>query len=100
MLLYALLTRPALLNIFRRNPEDRENVDRYLNHHIYHFRSRLYFCIDLETSKEHFNSLKDVQNGILACPNVLSCLKDISRYNGPTRRYRRGYALKGERRFQ
>jgi hypothetical protein len=86
ILVYELLTRSALLNLFCRNPENRENLDGYLNHHIRHFRSWLYFCIDLETSKEHFNSLEDVQNGVLACPNVLSCLRDISRYNGPTRR--------------
>src|SRR6266576_5227376 len=78
MLVYPLLTRSALLNLFRRHPENRENLDGYLNHHIHHFRSQLYFCIDVETSKEHFNSLKDVQNGVLACPNVLNCLRNVS----------------------
>jgi hypothetical protein len=87
MLVYALLTRPTLLNLFRHNPEKRENLDGYLNHRIHHFRSELYFCIDLETSEEHFNSLKDAQKGVLACPNVFSCLRDISSYNGPARVY-------------
>jgi hypothetical protein len=86
MLVYALLTRSALVNLFRRNPENRENLDCYLNHHIHHFLSRLYFCIDLETLKEHFNSLQDVQNGVLARTKVISCLRDASRYNRPARR--------------
>ena len=79
MFVYISLTRSALLNLFHRNPENRENLYRYLNHHIHHFRSRLYFCIDLETSKEHFNSPKDVQKGTLTRPNVLSCLREIRR---------------------
>jgi hypothetical protein len=89
MLVHTSLTRSALLNLFCRNPEYRENFGRYLNHHNHHFRNRFYFCIDVETSKERFNSLEDVQNGVLASPDVLSCLRDIIRYNfnEPTRRY-------------
>jgi hypothetical protein len=102
MLVHTLLTRSTLRDLFRRNPEYRENFDRYLNHHIYHFRSRLYLCIDVETSKEHFNSLKDVQNSVLASPDALSCLRDIIRYNlnEPTRVYRKGYTPKGGRQLQ
>jgi hypothetical protein len=88
MHVYALLTRSTLPNLFRRNPQNRENLHGYLNHHIHLFRGRLYFCIDLKTSKEHFNSLKDDQKGVLgllAHTNVFSCLGAIS--NGPARGY-------------
>ena len=42
--------------------------------------------MDLETPKEQFNSLKVVQKRvleILACPNVLSCLRKIVVIMGP-----------------
>ena len=86
MLVYELLTRSALLDLFRRNTENRENLDRYLSHHVRHFRSRLYLCIDLEASKEFFDLLKVVQKrvlGLLVCQNVLSCLRNIVIKKGP-----------------
>jgi hypothetical protein len=87
MLVYALLTRSALLDLSRRDPEGGENLDCYLDHHIHHFRSRLDFCIYLETSKKHFDSLKDVQDGALASTNIFNCLRVMNLYNGPTRGY-------------
>jgi hypothetical protein len=65
ILVYTLLTRSALLNIPCRNPENREHLDHHVNHHINHFRGRLHFCVYLETSQEHFDALKDVQNSAL-----------------------------------
>jgi hypothetical protein len=65
MPVYELLTRSALFNLFRRDPENRENLDCYLNHHIHHFRGRVHFCVYLETSEEHFDALKDVQESVL-----------------------------------
>ena len=86
MLVNELLTRSALLDLFRRNTENRENLDRYLSHHDRHFRSRFDLCIDLETSEKQFNSLKVNQKrvlGHLACPIVLSCLIIIVVIKGP-----------------
>src|SRR6266403_126849 len=100
ILIHASLTHSALLQLLRGDPNDRENLDRYLNHHIHHLLGRLYFRVDFKTSEEHFDALKDVQKCILACPNVLNCLNDISRYDEPTHRYRKGYALKGGRQLQ
>jgi hypothetical protein len=65
MLIYTLLTHSALPNLLCRNPENREHLDHYVNHHIHHFRGRLHFCVYLETSEEHFDALKDVQNSVL-----------------------------------
>ena len=100
MLVCASLTRSALPNLLRRDPKNRENLDRYLNHYSHHFGGGLYFCVDLETSGKHLDTLKNVQKSVLAFPNALSCLRDISRYNALMRRYLKGYILKGGRRLQ
>ncbi len=100
ILIHASLTRSALLQLLRCDPNDRENLDSYMNHHIHHFCGWLYCCVNFKTSEEHFDALKDVQKCVLACPNVLSRLNDISRYDEPTRRYRKSYTRKGGRQPQ
>ena len=75
-LVYALLTHSALLHLFRRDSENRDNLGHYLNHYFLHFRCRIYFGKVLEAPEERFHLVKAVQKGLVACPNVLSCLGD------------------------
>jgi hypothetical protein len=88
-----LLTHPALLNFLHRDPENRQNLDYYLNDHFHHFCSWRHIRVDLETSEKILNALEDVDEYILVCPNVLSCLRDIGVILA-ARRYQEGYALR------
>ena len=35
------------------------------------------FCVNLDSSKEHFEVLKNVDKGIFACSNILNCLQEV-----------------------
>jgi hypothetical protein len=65
-----------LLNLLRCDPKNGEYLNNYLNDYIHHLHGRWDFCIDLEASEKHLNALKDVDKGILTCPNILSCLRN------------------------
>src|SRR6266403_6379926 len=72
-----ILTHSALLDLFCCNPKNRENLDHYLNDHIYHFRGRLHFGVNLQSSENQFDALKNVDKCIFARPNVLDCLRNV-----------------------
>src|SRR6266478_737565 len=72
-----ILTQSALLHLFRCDPKNRENLDHYLNDHIHHFRDRLHFGVDLQSSENQFDPLKNVDKSIFASPNVLDCLRNV-----------------------
>ena len=78
-----LLTDSALLDLLQRYPENRENLNHYLDDYIHHFRSRPHFREYLETSEKHFNVLKGLHNmkSVLASSNILSGLRNA---NGST----------------
>ena len=77
-LVKALLTRSSLLNFFRRNPKNREYLHHDLNGYIRHFRRWRHLGVDFETSEKTFDPLEDVDKGVLACPNILRRLRDVS----------------------
>src|SRR6266478_4609186 len=72
-----ILTQSALLHPFCCNPKNRENLDHYLNDDIYHFRGRLHFGVNLQSSEKQFDALKNVDKCIFARPNVLDCLRNV-----------------------
>ena len=71
-----ILTYWVLVDLFRCNPEDRKHLNHYLDNHIYHFRGWFHFCVDLDTSKKHFDSLEDVDKSLVTCSNIFGCLMD------------------------
>ena len=74
-----MLTYSALLYLLCCKPNNRENLNDYLNYYIGHFCQcgRRHCCVGLETSEKHFNSLKDVEKIVLARSNTFNCLKDV-----------------------
>ena len=88
-----MLTHPALVNLLHSNPKNRQNLDHYLDGHSHHFCSWWYIRVDVETSEKILNALEDVDEYILADPNILSCLRHARVILTP-RRYQEGYALR------
>ena len=75
------LTRSALLHFLCGRPEDIEHLDHYIYHRVRHRRSWCHRGINLESSKEIFDALEDIDKDILACFDVLGRLRtsDVSR---------------------
>jgi hypothetical protein len=48
-----------------------------LNDYIHYLHGRRQFCIDLQSSEEHFDAFKDVDESVLAFPSVLSRLRYV-----------------------
>ena len=72
-----LLTRSSLLNFFRRNPKNREYLHHDLNDYIRHFRRWQHLGVDFEASEKTFDPLEDVDKSVLACANILDCLRHV-----------------------
>ncbi len=82
-----ILTHSTSLYLFCRNPQNRENLDHYLNEYIHHLRGCRHFCVDLQPSEKHLDAFKYIDKSVLACPNILSCLRRVGiTINEPTRR--------------
>ena len=71
------LTRRPLLHLLCRNPKNREYFYHDLHDHIHHFRSRRNLRVNLEASEKAFDPLEYVHKSVLACANVLGCLRNV-----------------------
>ena len=60
------LTEPALLNLLGRQGKHRKYFKHYLHDDIGHYRSGWHHRIDLQTSEEIRQALKEVEEGIVA----------------------------------
>jgi hypothetical protein len=60
------LTEPALLNLLGRQGKYRKYFDYYLHDDIRHYRSGRHHRIDLQTSEEVRQALKEVEEGVVA----------------------------------
>ena len=90
VVVHETLTHMALFNLLCPYPKNGENLDHYLNNYVHHLRGQGHFSINLETTEEHRNALKDIDKGVLACSSILGCLRGV----GVTT-IKKGYALKG-----
>ena len=72
-----ILTYSTLFNLLRRDPKNYENLNHYLNDDIQHLRGWLHFCVDLETSEKHFDPFENIDERVLACLNIISCLRYV-----------------------
>jgi hypothetical protein len=68
------LTRSASPKFFCRNSKDSEHLYHDFYDHVHHSRCRRDSDIRLEPLKEAFDTVKDVNNCILASANGFSCL--------------------------
>lgn len=59
-----LRTPWSLLDLHRRNSENREHVSHYTNDYIHHFRAQCPFEVGLEASGEKINALKKIDQTI------------------------------------
>ena len=66
-----------MLDLLRRNPEDRENLDHDLDKYIHHLCRWWHLCVNLNTSEKHFDALEHVDKGVLSCSGMHSCLRDV-----------------------
>jgi hypothetical protein len=60
------LTEPALLNLLGRQGKHRKYFNHYLHDKIRHYRSGPDHRIDLQTSEEVPQALKEVEEGVVA----------------------------------
>ena len=72
-----VLTCCGFFDLLRCDREDREYLRHYLHNYIHHFRTRLHFCVDLDTSKDVFYSLEYVDKSVVTCSSILNCLMDL-----------------------
>ena len=61
-----VLTEPAFLNLLGRQGKHRKYFDHYLHDNISHCQSERDHRIDLETSEEVPQALKEIEEGIVA----------------------------------
>ena len=55
-----------------------ETTSAHIRMIVHHFCGRWYPCVDLETPKEPFNTLKYIKKFIFASPDVLSCPSNVT----------------------
>ena len=60
------LTEPALVNLLGRQGKHRKYFNHYLHDNIRHYRSERDHRIDLQTSEEAPQALKEVEEGVVA----------------------------------
>ena len=71
------LTRSSLLYLLCRDSEDIEYFNHYLHDDVRHRHGWWNFGIRLEAFEEVLNALKDVDEGLLGCTNILSRLRSF-----------------------
>ena len=72
-----LLTRPALLYLLGRYRENQQDFNQYLSDDIHHLWGWRYFGIVFEAPEKVLYAFKDVDESVLACPDVLRCLRIV-----------------------
>jgi hypothetical protein len=68
------LTCPSLFSLLCRNSKDIQYFNHYLDNDVRHRLGWWDFGVGLETFEEIFNTLKDVDQGLLGRTNILSRL--------------------------
>jgi hypothetical protein len=65
-----------LCNFLRRDSKNTEYLHHYLDDYLRHFRCRWHLSVDFETSEKAFDALEDVNEGVMACANLLGRLRN------------------------
>ena len=74
---YEQLTRPALLDLLCRNRQNRKDLNHDLSDYAHHFRCRRHLSIIFKASKKILYAFEDVDESVLACSNILECLRIV-----------------------
>ena len=69
-----MLTETPLLDIFRRQSQNGEYFDHYLNSHICHRSVAWDLRINTEASEEIADAFEKIDEGIIARTDTASCL--------------------------
>src|SRR6266436_4860508 len=72
-----LLTHTPLLHLLRGNPKNRKHLHHYLHNDINHLRWRRHSSVQFKTLEEIFHTLEDIDEIVLVCTNIYSCLRDV-----------------------
>jgi hypothetical protein len=64
-------------NLLSRNCEKREDLYHYTKNYIHHFRCQRHLDVGLKALENISNALKDVNESVLDCPSIRSCLRDV-----------------------
>ena len=73
--LYRRLTCSALLDFVCRNSNNVKDFGHYFCDCIHHFLIQCRSNVDLQPLEKGFQALKDLKKSVLACADILSCLK-------------------------
>jgi hypothetical protein len=72
----AIRTQPSLLDLFRRESEHGQQFDHNFDHRFNHGGCGSDLRINLEPTREIFDTFKDIEKGIVAFPHVFGRLAD------------------------
>ena len=75
---YEQLTCPALLDLLRRDRQNRKHLNHNLSNYVHHFWCRRHLSIVFKASEKILYAFKDVDESILACSNILGCLRMVN----------------------
>ena len=79
------LTQSSLVDLFRRQGKHDQQFDHDFDHHLCHRGCGSDLGIDLESTREVFNALEDVDKGVVAFSHVFGRLAGANIINyGPT----------------
>ena len=71
------LTCSPLFYLLCCNSENVEHFNHYLHDDVRHCRGCWDFCVGLEPFEEVLDTLKDVDEGLLSCINILNRLRSF-----------------------
>jgi hypothetical protein len=63
-----------LLDLLRRDRQNRKDLNHDLSDYIHHFLCRRHLSIVFKSSEKILYAFEDIDEIVLACPNVLDCL--------------------------
>ena len=88
-----------MLDLLRRDRQNRKDLNHDLSDYVHHFRCRRHLSIVFKASEKILYVFEDVDESVLACSNILDCLRILS-VNFARAKVLRRIALKGGHRLQ
>jgi len=70
-----ILTCSALLDFFRCNSNNVKDFGHYFRDRIHHFLTQCRLSVNLQSLEIGFQALEGLEKGVLACADILSCLR-------------------------
>ena len=83
-----LLTRTPVLYLLRRDGQDNNDLSHNICNNIRHFRVRRHLDVALKASEKVFDTFEDVNEGVLACLDILGCPGSVNMRIGSRKGFR------------